>query len=89
MQLLDITSGVLTDASNGKTDGTNDLDPRFSANGANLIYTNSDNTNTPTQTFVPTAVFTAVLPEAGGDPNGDNPQRRERRIDQAEMASWR
>lgn len=89
MHLFNIATGTLTDASNGKLDGTNDLDPRFSANGANLIFTNSDNTNTAFKTSVPPTVFIAVLPEAGSDPSGDNPQRRERRIDQAEMASWR
>ncbi len=52
--LLDLGTGKQTDVSlvatannqtqNSKAPGTNDLDPRFSPNGASLIFTNVDNT---------------------------------------------
>ena len=89
MHLLNLATGALVDASLGKMDGTNDLDPRVSANGANLIFTNSDNTNTPFTTTIPPAMFTAILPGVDTDENDGNPQKRERRVDQAEMPSWR
>jgi hypothetical protein len=88
MQLLDIATGTLTDASFNKDDGTNDLEPRFSANGALIIFTNSDNRNHNTQTVVPPVVFTATLPGSSSS-NNSNQQRRERRIEQGEMPAWR
>ncbi|MCE7065091.1 carboxypeptidase regulatory-like domain-containing protein [Dyadobacter sp. CY326] len=41
--LVKIATGELTDLSTGKADGTNDLDPRFSPNGAKIIFTNTSN----------------------------------------------
>ncbi|MBC8155016.1 MAG: carboxypeptidase-like regulatory domain-containing protein [Bacteroidetes bacterium] len=53
---LNLTTGVLTDISSLQTNtnqnqtnkppGTNDLEPRFSPNGSQLIFTNTDNTGT-------------------------------------------
>lgn len=42
--LLDLTTMKQTDLSQGKTAGTNDLMPEFSANGAEVIFMNEDNT---------------------------------------------
>ena len=41
--LLNLETGSLTDLSGDKPDGTNDLMPRFSANGAKIIFVNSSN----------------------------------------------
>jgi TolB protein len=46
IQLLTLQTGVITDLSgSGKPAGTNDIDPRFSLNGAKIIFTNVDNAN--------------------------------------------
>ena len=83
MFLLNLTSGDLTDLSlvqtnnnqtQNKPAGTNDLDPRFSPNGAKLIFTNTDNTGNGTR-----AVFTSDL-------DGRN---RQQLITPAEMPYWR
>ena len=43
--LLTLATNALTEVSgSGKAPGTNDLDPRFSPNGAKIILTNTDNT---------------------------------------------
>lgn len=52
--LVSVATGTLTDASAGKPDGSNDLDPRFSPNGANLIFTNTSNDG-----FSPKNIFTS------------------------------
>ena len=81
--LLDLTSGDLTDLSlvqinnnqtQNKPAGTNDLDPRFSPNGAKLIFTNTDNTGNGVR-----AVFTSDL-------DGRN---RQQLFTPAEMPYWR
>ena len=56
LYLLNLTSGGITDLSsiqtnqnqsqNNKPAGTNDLEPRFSPNGSQIIFTNTDNTGT-------------------------------------------
>ena len=83
MFLLNLTSGDLTDLSlvqtnnnqtQNKPAGTNDLDPRFSPNGAKLIFTNTDNTGNGTR-----AVYTSDL-------DGRN---RQQLITPAEMPYWR
>ncbi len=40
---VDINSGVRVDLSFEKIDGTNDLDPRYSPDGAKVIFTNTNN----------------------------------------------
>ena len=41
--IIDITSGVITDISGDKPDGTNDTNPRFSPNGARIIFESASN----------------------------------------------
>jgi TolB protein len=41
--LIDIASGISTDLSTEKPNGTNDTNPRFSPNGANIIFESSSN----------------------------------------------
>jgi TolB protein len=41
--IIDISTGVATDISLKKVRGTNDLDPRYSPNGAQVIFTNTSN----------------------------------------------
>lgn len=41
--MMDLTTGHVTDLSITKPGGTNDLDPRFTPNGAQVIFTNTDN----------------------------------------------
>jgi len=41
--LIDIASGISTDLSTDKPNGTNDSSPRFSPNGANIIFESSSN----------------------------------------------
>ncbi len=43
IQLVDIQNGVTSNISSGKELGTNDLEPRFSPNGARIIFTNTSN----------------------------------------------
>jgi len=45
LHLLTIATGALLDISDEKPAGTNDLEPRFSPNGATILLTNTDNTN--------------------------------------------
>ena len=81
--LLELASGALTDLSSIRTEnqnqtskpvGTNDLEPRFSPNGARVIFTNTDNTNTGTRTIQTM------------DIDGRN---RQQTIQQGEMPYWR
>ncbi len=58
----------------GKPAGTNDLEPRYSPTGANLVFTNTDNTGTGQRN-----VYTA---------NADG-RNRKVLIQQAEMPYWR
>ena len=85
MFLLDLTTAELLDLSlvqgsgnqnqnQNKPVGTNDLDPRFSPNGSQLIFTNTDNTGNGVQT-----VFTSDL-------DGRN---RKLLFSPAEMPYWR
>jgi TolB protein len=41
--IVDIDSGELLDLSINKEDGTNDVNPRFSSNGAHIIFNNISN----------------------------------------------
>lgn len=41
--LIDINSMVITDLSTGKANGSNDTNPRFSPNGAQIIFENASN----------------------------------------------
>lgn len=87
--LLDLTTNRLTDLStsqNGtgqnqsnKPAGTNDLDPRFSPNGSQLIFTNADNTGNGVR-----SVYTIDLSGTGQD-------NRNRKLvfTAAEMPYWR
>jgi TolB protein len=75
VHLLTLASSAVVDLTgNGKANGTNDLDPRFSPNGAKIILTNADNTGNGTRGLY-------VM-----DANGQN---RTALITQAEMAYWR
>lgn len=41
--MIDINSMVITDLSGSKPDGTNDTNPRFSPNGASIVFENASN----------------------------------------------
>jgi len=41
--IVDIASGISTDISTDKPDGTNDTNPRFSSNGAYIIFESANN----------------------------------------------
>lgn len=41
--MIDINSMVITPLSNGKANGTNDTNPRFSPNGASIVFENASN----------------------------------------------
>lgn len=84
IQLLTLSSGALADLSNGKPEGTNDLEPRFSPNGAFVIFTNVDNTGNRDKIR---QVF--VLDVARAATNLPVTQIRDLKIDQAEMPFWR
>ncbi|PMD92480.1 hypothetical protein BWI97_20550 [Siphonobacter sp. BAB-5405] len=76
---FDLNRNTLTELSvvnlqTSKVAGTNDLDPRFSPNGASLIFTNTDNTGQGVR-----SVYTS-------DVNGAN---RKLILSQAEMPYWR
>ena len=49
--LLDITAGTSVDLSKDKTAGTNDLEPRFSPDGARIIFTNTNNDGISTRSM--------------------------------------
>lgn len=81
--LLDLVSGILSDLSSNRTEnqsqtsklaGTNDFEPRFSPNGARIIFTNTDNTNTGLRSIQTM------------DVDGRN---RQQTIQQGEMPYWR
>lgn len=80
VHLLTIATGALLDISDEKPDGTNDLEPRFSPNGASILITNTDNTgslvrNIYTLTTVPIGPL--------------NRRARTLVTTQGEMPSWR
>ncbi len=91
--LLDLTTNGLLDLSgqqilsgqnqnqNGKLPGTNDSEPRFSPNGAQIIFTNTDNTGNGTR-----SVYTLELNVVGNNQNGRN---RKLLFTSAEMPYWR
>jgi TolB protein len=75
MHLLTLATNVLADISgSSKPAGTNDLDPRFSPNGARIIVTNTDNTGNGPRNI--------VLVDLNG-------QTRTPLLTQAEMPYWR
>lgn len=41
--IVEVATGIASDISTEKVKGTNDIDPRYSPNGATLIFTNSSN----------------------------------------------
>ncbi|GAB3773222.1 hypothetical protein GCM10028818_14450 [Spirosoma horti] len=89
--LLDLTTNGITNLSafqntsnqtqngTGKPAGTNDLDPRFSPNGSQILFTNSDNTGTGIR-------FVYSL-ELNG--SGQNNSSRKLLFTSAEMPYWR
>ena len=92
LYLLDLTTNGLTDLTlnqgsggtgqgsgqSNKPAGTNDLDPRFSPNGSQLIFTNTDNTGSGTR-----AVYTLDISTA------QTGQSRKLLFSSAEMPYWR
>lgn len=89
LYLLDLTTNRLTDLStfvnstgqsqSSKPDGSNDLDPRFSPNGSQLIFTNADNTGTGVR-----SVYTMDVGNAS-----QNSRNRRLLFTNAEMPYWR
>lgn len=71
--MLDVTTGEITDLSVEKPAGTNDLDPRFSPNGSQVIFTNTSNDG----------ISTRLLYKV--DLSGSE---RELIVDDAEMGDW-
>ena len=49
--ILDLTSMAVVDVSSGKPAGTNDLQPRFSPNGAQIIFVNTSNEGDKTKSI--------------------------------------
>lgn len=80
LQLLTIATGAVADLSGSKLNGTNDLEPRFAPNGANIIFTNADNTGAK-----PKDIYTQNLTGTGSNNNFD----RKLLISQGEMPVWR
>lgn len=72
--LMDLTTGTITDLSINKAAGTNDLDPIFSPNGAQVIFTNTDNDGISVRN-----IYTVDL-------DGEN---REMIVADAEMVDWK
>ena len=71
---VDIATGISSDISIGKTRGNNDLDARFSPNGAKIIFTSTSNDG-----FSEKSLYTM-------DPDGQN---RLEILKNAEMPYWR
>lgn len=92
LYLLDLTTNGITSLSSfqavtgsgqnttNKPAGTNDLDPRFSPNGAQVIFTNTDNTGTGVR-----YVYTLDLTTSGQN----NTNNRKLLFTSAEMPYWR
>ena len=74
---VDQTTGPSVSGRIDKTRGTNDLDPRFSPNGAQIIFTNVDNSGSGTR-----SVYTL-------DVNPTGPNNRKLLFTSAEMPYWR
>jgi len=70
---IDIETKEIIDLSNGKADGTNDLQPRFSPDGAKIIFVNAANDGSGLK-----SVWT--MNKDGGN--------REKLFDNAEMPNW-
>ncbi len=71
---IDLSGNGLTDISLRKLTGTNDCNPRYSRNGAKIIFTNSSNDNSqPKQIWIM-------------DTNGEN---REQLIPSGDMPEWK
>ncbi|MCY7350568.1 MAG: carboxypeptidase regulatory-like domain-containing protein [Cytophagaceae bacterium] len=85
LQLLTIATGAVVDLSTTKRDGTNDLEPRFSPNGASVIFTNADNTVVVTG-IGQRDIYTQSLTGSG---SGSNNFDRKILIAQGEMPAWR
>jgi len=71
---VDINSGVRVDISYDKVDGTNDLDARYSPDGAKVIFTNTNNDGISTKNIF-------IMDLDGTD--------RELLFENAEMPEWR
>jgi len=72
--VIDINTMVITDLSAGKSNGTNDTNPRFSPNGAKIIFENASNVLGSEKSIW-------IM-------NADGTQR-EKIFDNAEMPDWR
>jgi TolB protein len=72
--VLDIESGQITDLSGNKTDGTNDLQPRFSPDGSTIIFVNASNDGTGKKSIW-------IMDKDGGN--------RQLLFDDAEMPNWK
>lgn len=72
--LVDVATGISSDISTGKMNGNNDLDARFSPNGAKIIFTSTSNDG-----FSEKSLFTM-------DVTGEN---RVEILKNAEMPYWR
>jgi len=72
--IINIATLVVTDVSGNKTNGTNDLQPRFSPDGAKIIFTNVSNDGTGLKSVW-------IM-----DRDGAN---REKLFDDAEMPHWK
>ncbi|MCX6214732.1 carboxypeptidase regulatory-like domain-containing protein [Spirosoma sp.] len=91
LYLLDLnTNGIISLSSSqsssgtgaaGKPAGTNDIDPRFSPNGAQIIFTNTDNTGNGVR-----SVYTLDLNFTTGQSTSSN---RKQLFTSAEMPYWR
>lgn len=90
LYLLDLTTNGLTDLSvftgnqsgvnlNNKPAGTNDIDPLFSPNGAQIIFTNADNSDAGTPAVYSINLSSTIL---------DNRSRKQL-FSAAEMPFWR
>ncbi len=87
IQLLNLTTGVLTALSTNKPPGTNDLEPRFSPNGASIIFTNVDNTIVGATSVGIRRIFVATIADIL-DANRTN-NARTLKIQDGEMPFWR
>ncbi len=72
--LMDLISGDVIDLSINKLQGTNDIDPQFSPNGAQIIFTNTDNDGISTRSIYKM------------DLDGEN---REKIVENGEMVDWK
>ncbi len=80
LHLLTIATGALANISDNKPDGINDLEPRFSPNGATILFTSTDNTNQGVRN-----VYTTTTQQ----PSNNIGRPRTLITSQGEMPSWR